>query len=133
MAVSDLPLVAMLKTRMHWHQTRQKILAENVSNADTPGFQPRDLKAPAFDRAGRAAAGPLAMAQTAASHLAATSARAGEDPTGARRFETSPSGNAVNLEDEMLKVSQNQSDFQFAASLYQKSLQMLRIAAGKGW
>jgi flagellar basal-body rod protein FlgB len=131
-AVSDLPLVAMLKTRMHWHQTRQKILAENVSNADTPGFQPRDLKAPAFVPAGRAAAGTLAMAQTAASHLAATSARAVEDPTGARRFETSPSGNAVNLEDEMLKVSQNQSDFQFAASLYQKSLQMLRIAAGKG-
>ncbi len=47
-AVSDLPLVAMLKTRMHWHQTRQKLLAENVSNADTPGFQPKDLKAPAF-------------------------------------------------------------------------------------
>ena len=132
MAVSDLPLVAMLKTRMHWHQTRQKILAENVSNADTPGFQPRDLKAPAFDGDGRAAAGTLAMAQTAAGHLAAASARSGEDPTGARRFETSPSGNAVNLEDEMLKVSQNQSDFQFAASLYQKSLQMLRIAAGKG-
>jgi flagellar basal-body rod protein FlgB len=131
-AVSDLPLVAMLKTRMHWHQTRQKILAENVSNADTPGFQPRDLKAPAFDRAGRAAPGKLAMAETAAGHLAATAARSGEDPTGARRFETSPSGNAVNLEDEMLKVSQNQSDFQFAASLYQKSLQMLRIAAGKG-
>ena len=132
MAVSDLPLVAMLKTRMHWHQTRQKILAENVSNADTPGFQPRDLKAPSFDRAGRAAPGTLAMAETAAGHLAAASARSGEDPTGARRFETSPSGNAVNLEDEMLKVSQNQSDFQFAASLYQKSLQMLRIAAGKG-
>jgi flagellar basal-body rod protein FlgB len=131
-AVSDLPLVAMLKTRMHWHQTRQKILAENVSNADTPGFQPRDLKAPAFDRDGRAAPGKLAMAQTAAGHLAATATRSGEDPTGARRFETSPSGNAVNLEDEMLKVSQNQSDFQFAASLYQKSLQMLRIAAGKG-
>jgi flagellar basal-body rod protein FlgB len=37
----------------------------------------------------------------------------------------------VSLEEEMLKVSQNQSDFQLAASLYQKSLQMLRIAAGK--
>ena len=37
----------------------------------------------------------------------------------------------MSLEEEMLKVSQNQSDFQLAASLYQKSLQMLRIAAGK--
>jgi flagellar basal-body rod protein FlgB len=32
----------------------------------------------------------------------------------------------------MLKAAQNQSDFQLAASLYQKSLQMLRIAAGRG-
>ena len=38
----------------------------------------------------------------------------------------------MNLEDEMLKVSQNQSDYQLAAGLYQKSLQMLRTAVGKG-
>ena len=44
MAVTDLPLVAMLKTRLHWHQTRQKLLAENVANADTPGFKPKELE-----------------------------------------------------------------------------------------
>jgi flagellar basal-body rod protein FlgB len=130
-AVTDLPLVAMLKTRMHWHQTRQKLLAENVSNADTPGFQPKDLKAPAFGPNGTAAATAVAIERTDPRHIAARDVRRGEDPTGARRFETTPSGNAVSLEEEMLKVSQNQSDFQLAASLYQKSLQMLRIAAGK--
>ena len=57
--------------------------------------------------------------------------RGGEDPRNARRFETTPSGNAVNLEDEMLKAAQNQSDYALAASLYQKSLQMLRTAVGK--
>lgn len=131
MAVADLPLVSMLKTRMHWHQTRQKLLAENVSNADTPGFKPKDLKEPVFQPSGRPAGGLLGVEQTSASHLAGEAGQVGEDPTNARRFETTPSGNAVNLEDEMLKVSQNQSDFQLAASLYQKSLQMLRIAAGK--
>jgi flagellar basal-body rod protein FlgB len=130
-AVTDLPLVSMLKTRMHWHQTRQKLLAENVSNADTPGFKPKDLKEPVFAPNGRPAGGVLGIERTSVSHLAGESGQAGEDPTNARRFETTPSGNAVNLEDEMLKVSQNQSDFQLAASLYQKSLQMLRIAAGK--
>jgi flagellar basal-body rod protein FlgB len=130
-AVSDIPLVAMLKTRMHWHQSRQKVLAENVSNADTPGFKPKDLTAPRFERGGRPIGAELAVARTSAGHLSAGPDRPGEDPANARRFETTPSGNAVNLEDEMLKVSQNQSDFQLAASLYQKSLQMLRIAAGK--
>jgi len=130
MAVTDIPLVAMLKTRLHWHQTRQKLLAENVANADTPGFQPRDLRAPGFSPGGPAAAA-VAVARTNGAHLSLAAARAGEDTVQARRFDTTPSGNAVNLEDEMLKVAQNQADYQLAASLYQKSLAMLRTAVGR--
>jgi len=130
-AVSDLPLVSMLKTRMHWHQSRQKVLAENVSNADTPGFKPRDMKAPDFRPGGTVAGGSIGIERTAAGHLGGTDGRRAEEEGPARRFETTPSGNAVNLEDEMMKVSQNQADFQLATSLYQKSLQMLRLAAGR--
>src|SRR3954468_18155411 len=98
----------MLKTRMHWHQTRQKLLAENVSNADTPGFKPKDLKEPVFAPSGRPVGGMLGIERTPASHRGVGGAQGGEDPMNARRFETTPSGNAVSLEDEMLKVSQNQ-------------------------
>ena len=129
MAVTDLPLVAMLKTRLHWHQTRQKLLAENVANADTPGFRPKELKAPGFAPSG---SGAVAVERTNSAHLSLAAARPGEDAVLSGRFEVTPSGNAVNLEDEMLKVSQNQSDYQLAASLYQKSLQMLRTAVGRG-
>lgn len=132
MATSDLPLLSMLKTRMHWHQSRQKVLAENVANADTPRFQPKDLRLPSFRQDGSVAGGTMAMERTSPLHLAGTAARAGEDPTGARRFEVTPSGNAVNLEDEMMKVAQNQADYQLAATLYQKSLSLLRLAAGRG-
>ena len=128
MAVTDIPLVAMLKTRLHWHQTRQKLLAENVANADTPGFKPQDLRAPGLSPG--AAASAVAVARTDKGHLSLEPARAGEVAVQARRFDTSPSGNAVSLEDEMLKVAQNQADYQLAASLYQKSLAMLRTAAG---
>ena len=131
MSLTGSPLISMLKTRMHWHQTRQKLLAENVSNADTPGFQPKDLRVPTFTPSGAPTATSLAVERTSPNHLASGSARAGEDPRLARRFEITPSGNAVSLEDEMLKVAQNQSDYQLAASLYQKSLQMLRTAVGR--
>jgi flagellar basal-body rod protein FlgB len=131
MAVTDIPLVAMLKTRLHWHQTRQKLLAENVANADTPGFQPRELRAPSFSPGGPAGAPAVTVLRTDGAHLTLAAARAGEDAVQARRFDTTPSGNAVNLEDEMLKVSQNQADYQLAASLYQKSLALLRTAVGK--
>lgn len=117
---------------MHWHQTRQKLLAENVSNADTPGFRPSDLRQPVFRPSGAAAATAVAVDRTNPAHMAATSSCAGEDPLPARSFEVTPSGNGVHLEDEMLKVAQNQSDYQLAASLYQKSMSMLKIAVGKG-
>ena len=132
MSLSNLPLVASLKTRMHWHQTRQKVLAENVANADTPGFRPMDLRAPAYTPAGTPVGAALAVERTSDRHLASSGSRPGEDPGAVNRFESTPSGNGVNLEDEMLKVAQNQSDYQLAASLYQKSLHMLKIAAGKG-
>jgi flagellar basal-body rod protein FlgB len=123
--------MSMLKTRMHWHQTRQKLLAENVANADTPGFQPKDLRVPSFAPTGEVTGGALSVERTDPLHLASTSSRTGEDQHQARRFEVTPSGNAVNLEDEMLKVAQNQSDYQLAASLYTKSMQMLRTAVGR--
>jgi flagellar basal-body rod protein FlgB len=49
----------------------------------------------------------------------------------AGHYETRPSGNAVNLEDEMIKVAANQMDFQAATTLYTKSLGLLKAAIGK--
>lgn len=118
-----------LKTRMQWHQSRQKLLAENVANADSPGFRPSDLKAPAI---GTGRPQGVALAQTSAGHMGASGQRNGFDSTKAQRFEVTPNGNAVNLEDEMLKVAQNQSDYQLAASLYSKGLGLMKIAIGKG-
>ncbi len=43
MAITDLPLFSMLRTRMQWHQERQRLLSENVANSDTPNYRPRDL------------------------------------------------------------------------------------------
>ena len=131
MAGADLPLVSMLKTRLHWHQARQKLLAENVANADTPGFKPKDLRAPSFGPSGSSRSEGVAVERTDVAHLALAAARPGESPQTAKAFEVTPSGNAINLEEEMLKVSQNQSDYQLAASLYTKSMQMLRTAIGR--
>jgi len=132
MNVAGLPLIEKLKTRLHFHQARQKLLAENVANADTPGFQPRDVAEPRFRPDGRAVASTMQPMRTSPLHLAGASAPPrGVSETDAVRFETRPSGNAVNLEEEMLKVAQNQADYQLAASLYEKSMLMLRTAVGR--
>jgi flagellar basal-body rod protein FlgB len=126
MAVNGPSLMDALKTRMQWHQARTKLLAENVANADTPKFQPHDLKVPA------ASAGLPALLRTNAQHLTINGTTGGFDPRDPKKFERTPSGNSVNLEDEMMKVAQNQSDYQLAASLYSKGLSLMKIAIGKG-
>ena len=128
MTISDMPILASLRTRMQWHQERQRVLAENVANADTPNFRPRDL-APLKPEP--AASGTLALSRTNASHLSLgggmtqfASAREG-------KLEVRPAGNAVDLEDEMMKVAANQMDYQAATTLYTRSLGLLKTAIGK--
>ena len=131
MAITDLPLFAMLRTRMQWHQERQRVLAENVANADTPNFRPRDLAPLQFERVQPVQAS-LSLDRTEAGHIAA--ADGGSDRFRASRFggyDVSPSGNAVNLEDEMIKVAANQMDFQAATTLYTRSLDLIKTAIGK--
>lgn len=137
MSVADLPVLAALKSKLKWHQARQRLLAENVANADTPDFKPRDLKAPSFaalvER--RMAAGTTPLATTDARHIAAAPPRrAGEGfaLTTGRDWETRPSGNSVSLEEQMMKVTANQTDYQAASSLYSRSLALLRVALGQG-
>jgi flagellar basal-body rod protein FlgB len=130
MTISTIPLFSMLRTRMHWHQERQRILAENVSNADTPKFQPRDLAPLTFDR-NRMAGQELPLARTSAAHLASASGGTQFQLDRTSAFEARPSGNSVSLEEEMMKVANNQMDYQAAASLYTRGLGMLKTAIGR--
>jgi flagellar basal-body rod protein FlgB len=126
MGAIGLPLVDQLKARMHWLQARQKLLAENVANADTPGFKPHDLRPMTKEGGG------LAVMKTAAGHIGPSGPGGSPEARNGKRFETTPSGNSVTLEDEMTKLADTQMDYQAAASLYSKSLSLLKIAIGKG-
>jgi flagellar basal-body rod protein FlgB len=132
MAITDLPMLSALRTKMQWHQERQRVLAENISNADTPNFKPRDLVEPKFDRGAVApmagGMGSLAMMQTSANHIQASGTSDSFQSSDRASYETRPAGNAVNLEDEMMKVSTNQMDYAAITSLYTRSLSLLKTA-----
>ncbi|QNT68118.1 flagellar basal body rod protein FlgB [Defluviicoccus vanus] len=38
-------LFAQMQARLDWLDRRQGVLAQNIANADTPGYRPQDLKA----------------------------------------------------------------------------------------
>jgi flagellar basal-body rod protein FlgB len=129
MPISDIPIFSMLRSKLHWHQERQHLLAENVANSDTPGFRPSDLAAPKFDAASGVA--PVALLRTSPVHLASADSSATFDLQRGGAFEVVPTGNAVSLEDEMMKVAANQMDFQAASAIYTRGLGLIKTAIGK--
>jgi flagellar basal-body rod protein FlgB len=133
MSINDLSGLSALRTRMQWHQERQRVLSENVANSDTRNFKPRDLVEPKLDSTGAATGsmGALAMVRTSGNHIAPAGGVKSFEQNGRVGFETRPAGNAVNLEDEMLKVSSNQMDYAAVTSLYTHSLHLLKTAIGK--
>ena len=130
MPVTDLPLFSMLKTRMYWLNERQKVLAENVANADTPGFRGHDLKQLDFHEALRST-GEVKLATTAPGHIGGSTGTSQFPMDNRGGFETTPRGNAVVLEDEMMKVAQTQMDYQAATALYSRSLGLIKTALGR--
>jgi len=132
MAITDLPLFSMLRTRMHWHQERQRLLSQNVANADTRNYQPRDLAPLRFEPTRLASAAPMVLDRTAAGHFASMSGTSSRFEADAQTsYEVRPTGNAVNLEDEMIKVAANQMDYQAVTSLYTRSLGLIKTAIGR--
>jgi flagellar basal-body rod protein FlgB len=134
LAITDIPIFSMLHTRLDWSQQRQRLLADNVANADTPNYRARDLTPLKFAPPGQVAASgvtPVTLAQTESGHLAgsntSTSFRSQRDSN----YEVRPGGNAVSLEDEMMKVASNQMDYQVVSALYTRSLNLLKTALGR--
>ena len=94
MDFGDNTVLGEFKKRLAWLGQRQQVLAQNIANADTPGYQPRDIE-PFRDLLGRETR-PLALNATSARHLVASDREAGpyaERPT-RKSYETAPAGNA---------------------------------------
>ena len=138
MDVGEIPIFAMLKSRLGYLSDRQRVIAENVANADTPGYKARDLKAFSFQAHVQAAGSGVAatpagtMAVTQPGHMQPKGAGAsGVKPIKAADSEVTLDGNGVVLEDEMVKLTQARMDYDAAIGFYQKSLSMLKMAVRK--
>jgi flagellar basal-body rod protein FlgB len=126
MDLTSADLLSLAEQRLDWADRRQQVLAQNVANANTPGYAARDLTP--FESLLRHAPVPLAV--TSPLHLAATS-----DPLLSDRSqavaERAPDGNAVSLEEQLTKIADTSGMHQLAANLYTKYMGMFRLALGK--
>ena len=120
-------VVDALQGAMTYHRDRHSVLAGNLANVNTPGYQPRDVRRFVVD----GEAGQLAT--TDARHLGG-----GNDADGVTESFTDPApnpgadGNAVNLEREMAKIAANRVRYATASELTSRRLALLRYGAGDG-
>ena len=132
MDLPDVPLLSMLRERMNWLHQRQDVLSQNVANADTPGFVARDLKPLDFEQALGQTTNGATLMTTNTRHIALTPSHVGKfEDHETPDQESSPNGNSVALEAEMVKVSDTQSQFQAAANLYGKAMNLMKTAIGQ--
>ena len=145
MDVGNTPFFSVLRERLGFLNARQRVLAENVANASTPKYVARDLDARAFEdvvarqmpqaRSGPAAPNPVlpvAMRATRVGHLSGAPIASGTGQiVRAPDSEVTLDGNAVVLEEQMIKVADTRMNYEAALSLYNKGLQLMRMAARK--
>ncbi|WP_029008746.1 flagellar basal body rod protein FlgG [Azospirillum halopraeferens] len=126
MDFSQIAVFRLAGLRLDYLAERQKLIAENVVNANTPQYKARDLKSFETILGGMQ---PVVPVRTAPMHLAAagTTGPFREDRSFEPR-ETTPSGNAVSLEQEMAKGSETRDAFALTTGLFHRNLQMLRMA-----
>ncbi len=137
MDISQLALFQVMKSKMAYHSQRQSLLAQNVANADTPGYKARDVKAPDFAAIaksyGAIGSNNLHMERTSSGHIAAPVMSSGQFASIKRgqTYERNPNENNVSIEEEMMRVADNQAEYNKVVSLYNKTVDLLRTAIGR--
>ncbi|WP_417258431.1 FlgB family protein [Celeribacter sp.] len=112
------------------HSTaRQELVAKNVANADTPGYRARDTLS--FSEAFRASENGTQLRATRAGHVTNTGSNSPLIETIDSPDPSSPNGNTVALETEMMKAAETRHQHEMALSVYKSSMSILRASIGK--
>jgi flagellar basal-body rod protein FlgB len=135
MDIGQIPLFSALSKRMSWLTARQTVLAENVANANTPGYIAKDIKEIDFKsllgKTSGAHGGPLQMAADQVGHIA-LGAGNNQPQIVQLTDDKSLDGNGVSLEEQMMKVSTNAADYSLITTLYKQNVSMIKSVLGGG-
>ena len=111
MDLSKVAVFRMTTGKMSWLTERQRVLSQNIANSDTPKYKPQDMKEVDFRKLVK---------------------RNKFDIKNSKGYETAPSGNAVILEQQMIKTAETNADFELMTNLYRKHVSLFKIALGGG-
>jgi flagellar basal-body rod protein FlgB len=125
---TQIGLFDLAEKRLVWTAQRQSVLAANIANANTPGFQARDVQS--FESV-LAGSGPVDPVRTQPGHMAGTVptvlASLISDPPDARALD----GNSVALDQQLTKVADTETTQALVTSIWKEYMGMFNTALGK--
>ena len=123
--VENLSLFELASALARHSSQRHRVIAENVANADTPGYRARDVED---------------FRATVTEAFTARASRAGhvvrQDAGAAFRtlelpLRPEPNGNSVNVEDQAVRAAEAQGRHALALAVYAKAADILRLGLGR--
>ncbi len=129
MDIGRLDIFRLAQQRLGWLERRQEVLAQNIANANTPGYAARDLVP--FDRV-MARSGGAALVRTSAQHIGAGAAPAGRVREERLVAERMQDGSTVRVEDQVARVAETETKHELTVGLYRKYMGLFRITLGRG-
>jgi flagellar basal-body rod protein FlgB len=139
MTTENLSLFKAIGAKMEFLSQRQRLISQNISNADTPGYLPQDVKDADFTRTLKSllpsekAGKKVRLDITNPLHMPPDGAVALPDQAKQKTvYEVAPVGNAVVIEEQLLSSNKTMSDYALMTSLYQKNIAMMKTALGRG-
>lgn len=126
-------ILAAMRERLRYLGQRQGVITKNIANANTPDYKAQDLKNPSFaDLLAPSKANGVKLAVTSPKHIQPSMASGNYKMVESPADETSPDGNSVVLEEQMMQMAQNTMDYQATSNLYRKMGTLIKEALGRG-
>jgi len=126
-----------MAAKMVYLEKRQGVLSQNIANADTPGYQSKDLTKVDFGSVLKNVTHSkgipaVTLETTSPMHLPnpndMTDARNRKDKL---TYEVAPDSNGVIIEEQMVKANETQMDYSLLTNLMSKTANMYKTALGR--
>ena len=134
MTIDNIALFQGIGAKMDYLGQRQRIIAQNIANTDTPGYEPKDLKPVDFGRVLQSVTdrkNKVSIETTNSGHMPPDrqiNTRSDEQDA---TYETAPAGNAVIMEEQLINANQTVMDYTLLTNVMRKNVGLIQTAIGR--
>ena len=135
MTIENISLFQAMNAKMSYLAERQKVISQNVANADTPGYMSQDLRKVDFSKmVENISKNKMHVTMETSNPLHQLAPDQSPNPQMAKSkspYEVKPDGNSVVLEEQMVKASDVQMNYTLMLNLYRDAADMIKTSLGK--